>query len=402
MSDKLGRRPTIASSDICFLVGTALMAFAVDIPMLVIGRFIAGLGVGVTAMVTPMYLAEVTPSHLRGVIVTSNGFCINAGQLVSLLMCLALQDYWRWMFGSSAFFAAAQLLGLLCSPESPRWLLKVGREEQAEKVLMKLYKVESRDQIESVLEEMQVEVRRDPKASYCALLRELFSTSRRAVVVGAGLQAFQQLVGINTAMYYGPTIMKSAGFNDSGREALLAALPIFIAGFLAAIVATTVVDRLGRRWVLLWTIPLMVLGLLGLALGFVLVKLLDYKEVGGWVCLISVIGYVFSFSLGMGPIVWTVNSEIYKLHLRSVANSVSTATNWSFNILVSMTFLSITGSGPGEVAAWLIYAAFAVGAWFWVYLLLPETKGKPLSEILLLFRSGAPGETQLLEGHSSS
>ena len=313
LGDKLGRKPTIALSDACFLVGTALMAFALDIPMLVLGRLIAGIGVGITAMVVPVYLAEVTPSSLRGLIVTSNGFCINAGQLASLLVCLALQDYWRWMLGSSAFFAAAQLLGLLLCPESPRWLFKVGREEEGLKVLRKLYQSDSKADIESLVEEIRTEVRLDPKASYFSLLAELFSTSRKAVVVGAGLQAMQQLVGINTAMYYGPTIMKSAGFNGSGREALLASLPIFCAGFLGTIVAVTVVERLGRRWVLLRTIPLIVLGLMGLALGFVLVKLFDYEKAGGWVCLISVIAYVFSFGLGMGPIPWTVNSEIYKV-----------------------------------------------------------------------------------------
>ena len=148
--------------------------------------------------------------------------------------------------------------------------------------------------------------------------------------------------------------------------------------------------------------------LAGLAIGFVLVKLVNEETVGGYVCLVCVIGYVFCFGLGMGPVPWTVNSEIYpvrptQLHLRSVANSVSTATNWVFNIIVSMTFLTVTSSGGGQVAAWLIYAGFSVAAWVWVFALLPETKGCTLQEILGLFRIKQTDETklQLLEPDTS-
>jgi MFS family permease len=179
--------------------------------------------------------------------------------------------------------------------------------------------------------------------------------------------------------------MQEAGFNTSESMAILAAIPIAGVNFLGAIFAMRVVDNLGRRGVLLWSLPIMVFFLVALAVGFSLLNFTAYTTAGQWVALLCVILYVASFGVGMGPVPWVVNAEIYPLHLRGIANSLSTTANWISNFAVSMTFLTLTSTPVGQVVAWLILAMFAAGTIAWVYFLLPETMGKKLEDVILLF-----------------
>lgn len=367
-----------------------MMGLAPNIYVLVVGRLIAGLGVGVTAMALPMYLAEVCPAPYRGRIITAYTFCITFGQLVSVLVCLALNGRWRWMFAASIFLAAIQLIGTLYCPESPRWLYGKGKTEKAQSVILRLYmsdKTGSKDSVAHELESLRIENEAVAQSSYFSLVKELFTCNYPAMIVGAGLQALQQLSGINTAMYYGPNIMQKAGYDSSGSEALKASIPLFCVGVTGMFCAVLMIDKLGRRTLLLWTVPFMTLCLAGEALGF---YLLNYSpansQLAGYLCVSFITAYVGFFGLGLGPIPWAINAEIFPTHLRSIANSFATATNWLFNVIVCMSFLSFTASNLGQVLAWVTYCVFGVITWVFVYTLVPETKGRSLDSILKQFK----------------
>lgn len=366
-----------------------MMSLASNIYVLIVGRLVAGLGVGVTAMALPMYLAEVCPSQYRGRIITAYTFCITFGQLVSVLVCLWLDGKWRWMFAASIFLAVIQLLGTLYCPESPRWLYGRGNADKAQSVVLRIYMSDSKgskDSVANELEAIRLENEVKTNTSYFSLVKELFTCNGRALVVGTGLQALQQLAGINTAFYYGPNIMQKAGYDDSGSEALEASIPFFCVGVAGMFCAVLLIDRAGRRTLLLWTVPFMTLCLAGEAVGFYLLNYSSMDSLGGYLCEGFIVAYVGFFALGLGPIPWAINAEIFPTHLRSIANSFATATNWLFNVVVCMSFLSLTSSSLGQVLAWATYCFFGVVTWVFVYTLLPETKGRTLDSILKQFK----------------
>ena len=366
------------------------MGLASNIYVLIVGRLVAGLGVGVTAMALPMYLAEVCPSIYRGRMITAYTFCITFGQLVSVVVCLWLDGRWRWMFAASIFLAVIQLFGTLYCPESPRWLYGRGDVDKAKSVILRIYASDSKGSKDSVareLESLRMENEKTTNSSYFSLVKELCTSNRPALIAGVGLQALQQLAGINTAMYYGPSILQKAGYNGSGSEALKASIPLFCVGVTGMFCAVLMIDRLGRRTLLLWTVPFMTVCLAGEAMGF---YLLNYSpansQLAGYLCIAFIAAYVGFFALGLGPIPWAINAEIFPTHLRSIANSFATATNWLFNVIVCMSFLSLTSSNLGQVLAWATYCFFGVVTWVFVYALLPETKGRSLDSILKQFR----------------
>lgn len=180
--------------------------------------------------------------------------------------------------------------------------------------------------------------------------------------------------------------MQEAGFNTSKSLTIVTAIPMAAVNFLGTIFNVTYIDNLGRRKMLLWTIPPMICMLLGLAVAFGLINFSSYVPVGQWMAIICACLFVGFFAIGLGAIPWIVNSEIYPLHLRSIANSVSTTANWIANFIVSMSFLTMMSTPTGQVYAWIIISFFATFTWFWVFIRLPETKGKKLEDIILLFK----------------
>jgi MFS family permease len=180
-------------------------------------------------------------------------------------------------------------------------------------------------------------------------------------------------------MYYGPFLMQQAGFDDAKSQSILATMPLAVANFLGTIVAVVCIDRIGRRGVLLWTLPFLV-GVLG-------TLSISYGSDAGlrWVIFTCMIMYVAIFAVGFGPTPWTVNAEIYDLHLRGTANSLATTANWTSCLVVSMFVLLLASTRGGVIALWLIFAFWGVISWGWVYTRLPETKGRTLEEIKFLF-----------------
>jgi SP family myo-inositol transporter-like MFS transporter 13 len=389
-ADRFGRKFSILMADVIFIAGAAVMTLATDIVMLIFGRLIVGFGVGLAAMVVPVYLAEASPPDLRGTIVGTNIFFVTSGQLFAYCICLACGSNWRLMLGISAVPAVVQFIGMFFLDESPRWLFNQHRDSEGTATLMKIRLSSSnrnsfyiKDELQAILDEVSEETAL-PKLE---LLKHICTHTRRSSTVGIGLQVLQQLIGINTAMYYGPQIMQMVGFDSSKELAIVTAIPLAAMNLLGTVVALVYVDRLGRRGILLWTVPAIAACLAMLSVSFyfiIFTSLSAFKYVG----LTMVLLYVFIFATGMGTVPWTVNSEIYPLYLRSTANSLSTMANWIANFVVSMTFLTITSTDVGLVLAWDMLAAFAIATWVWVYFLLPETKGKTLEEVLKLFKVG--------------
>ncbi|KAL7243159.1 hypothetical protein ACSBR1_015555 [Camellia fascicularis] len=250
-NDRFGRRTTILIADFLFFIGAVIMAAAPNPALLIVGRVFVGFGVGMASMTSPLYISEASPAKVRGALVSTNGFLITGGQFLSYLINLAftkVRGTWRWMLGVAGLPALLQFILMLLLPESPRWLYRKGREEEAKTILRKLYPEEDVEaEIQALKESVEAEIQEKGSSEKISLVRLLKTkTVRRGLIAGVGLQVFQQFVGINTVMYYSPTIVQLAGF-ASNRTALL--LSLVTAGLNAggSIVSIYFIDRTGRK-----------------------------------------------------------------------------------------------------------------------------------------------------------
>ncbi|XP_059438128.1 probable inositol transporter 2 isoform X1 [Corylus avellana] len=255
LNDRFGRRSTILIADFLFFVGAVIMAAANGPPILIFGRVFVGLGVGMASMTSPLYISEASPAKIRGALVSTNGFLITGGQFLSYLINLAFTKApgtWRWMLGVAGLPALIQFVLMLLLPESPRWLYRKGREEEAKTILRKIYSEnEVEEEIHALKESIEAEIEAtgsSGKISYVELLKT--KTVRRGLIAGVGLQVFQQFVGINTVMYYSPTIVQLAGI-ASNRTALLLSLITSGLNALGSIVSIYFIDRTGRKKLLI-------------------------------------------------------------------------------------------------------------------------------------------------------
>ena len=255
-------------------------------------------------------------------------------------------------------------------PDSPRWLMQHGSAEQARSVLRR---IRNTDDVDEEIKAMSKSIRKQMGGSAGTLLHPAL---RLALLVGVGLAVFQQLTGINTVIYYAPTILQFAGFKTAGFS-ILATVGVGTVNVLFTILAVRLMDRAGRR-------PLLLIGVAGQFLGLVLLgiafQLRGLAGVLGYVAMASLAIYVGSFAVGLGPVFWLMISEIYPVRVRSVAMSIATFVNWGMNLVVALTFLSLVQTVGRPETFWL-YAGITVAAWFFIYFLAPETKGRSLEEI---------------------
>ncbi|KAG8100734.1 hypothetical protein GUJ93_ZPchr0013g34171 [Zizania palustris] len=264
-NDRHGRRTSILVADFLFFVGAVVMASAMGPVQLVVGRVFVGLGVGMASMTSPLYISEASPARIRGALVSTNGFLITGGQFLSYLINLAFTKApgtWRWMLGIAGLPAVVQFFLMIFLPESPRWLYRKGREEEAEAILRKIYSAEEveREMVE-LKESVEAEARERGLSEKVGLMT-LFRTAtvRRGLVAGVGLQVFQQLVGINTVMYYSPTIVQLAGFS-SNQTALALSLVTSGLNALGSVVSIYFIDHTGRRKLLVISLAGVILSL---------------------------------------------------------------------------------------------------------------------------------------------
>jgi sugar porter (SP) family MFS transporter len=284
---------------------------------------------------------------------------------------LAQIQGWRWMFGLAIIPAGVFALGMLFLPESPRWLARQGQRDAARQVLSR---IRAKVRVEEELAEIERGV---SQSEQHGSLRDLLNPSLRpALVVGIGLAIFQQVTGINTVIYYAPLIIKSAGIS-SNSGAILATAGIGAVNVLMTVVAMWLIDRAGRR-------PLLLTGIAGMAVTLgVLGYVFHFASPAGalsWFAVISMMLYVAFFAISLGPIFWLLISEIYPLKVRNSTEGLAATFNWVSNLLVSLTFLSLLHALGATTTFWL-YGLFAIGAWVFSYRLVPETKGRTLEEI---------------------
>lgn len=371
LADRFGRRRMVIAVAILFLVASLITGLAPDVTWLVIGRVLAGVAIGICSYAGPLYISEIAPAIRRGALVSLNQFLITVGILLSYLTdyLFANGEHWRWMFGVAAVPAIILWAGMLVLPESPRWLAQQGQHALAREVLER---VRSSAEAEGELAVIATHAG-GGQTRWAELLSPQY---RPALVIGMGLAIFQQITGINTIIYYAPTIFQLAGF-DSAAQSILATAGVGAVNVLMTIVSVRLLDRTGRRPLLLTGIAGMIVSLT--ALGFVF-QLGSHSAAFGWLAVVSVMLYVGSFAISLGPIFWLLISEIYPLRIRGVGMGVATMTNWSFNLLVALTFLVLVDSlGPGYTF-WL-YALVSISSFLFSYYLVPETKGRTLEEI---------------------
>jgi sugar porter (SP) family MFS transporter len=378
LADRLGRRRLLIVTAIVFGLGAIGAALAPGTASLIAARVIAGAAIGIASFVAPLYISEIAPVAIRGKLVSINQVALTSGIVISYCIDYAFAgtQAWRWMFAMAVIPAAAFGFGLLFIPDSPRWLAGRGRTDQARTVLKR---IRAPEQVEGELNQIQQSVGKQ-KGNWSELLSPFL---RPAMIVGVGLAIAQQITGINTVIYYAPTIFKFAGLS-SASVAILASVGVGVVNVVFTLVAMQLIDRVGRRPLLLASLAGMALGLTVLGLAFSLPQLSGSL---GWIAVASLMVYVGSFAVGLGPVFWLILSEIYPLRIRGRAMSVGTVANWSANLIVALSFLTLTQVLGRAFTFWL-YGVVTIGAWLFAFFLVPETKGKTLEEIEAHWRAG--------------
>ncbi|XP_037073146.1 proton myo-inositol cotransporter-like [Pollicipes pollicipes] len=469
LTDRIGRKPVILAASGVFVTGSVIMGIASNREVLLVGRLVVGVGLGLSSMSVPIYISEAAPAAVRGRLVTVNVAFVTGGQLVASLVCgafAAVPHGWRYMLGLAAVPALVQTLGFLPLPESPRFLVTSGRGERARRVLLRLRG--SPAQADRELRDIQ----RDCDEERAALERQRVSGgssspmaqmlrsagTRRALAAGCCLQVFQQLAGINTVMYYSASIITLAGVRDATTAIWLAAALAAI-NFSFTFVSMALVERLGRRSLTLTSMLGSALSLLLLAAAFHVsyersaAVTLPPADVGcrfstcdtcvgapdcgfcfvdatagavngscvplvsshntsaavgrcadpsvlatggltwapdwcpsqySWLPIMGLCIYLVCFASGMGPMPWTINSEIYPLWARGTGNSIATACNWFFNLIVSLSFLTLTDVMTKHGTFYMYSGLTFLGLGLF-YVMVPETKGVSLERIGELF-----------------
>lgn len=367
-SDKYGRRPGLMLAAFIFFASSLAMAFSHTRDLFIFGRFVAGIGVGMASMLSPLYIAEVAPANTRGRMVAINQLTIVTGILVTNLVNYYLRnsgaDAWRWMVGLGAVPSGIFLLGVVWLPESPRWLLKEGKDEKALAVLSKIGNVAFVDEtiikIKSSLKGVTV------KFSYAAVFKKAVLP---AVIVGIGLAVFQQFCGINVVFNFTTTIFESVGFTTDDQ--LKQTVFIGIVNLLFTLLAMWQVDKMGRK-------PLMIFGCLGLAFLYIISGyLLQTKSpLAAWP-LLAAIGV---YAMTIGPVTWVLISEIFPNHIRGAATSVAVISLWLSYAVLVFTF-PILASKLGAYTPFYIYAGICVLGFLFVRSKVKETKGQTLEEL---------------------
>jgi SP family galactose:H+ symporter-like MFS transporter len=378
LSDRFGRRTTLITAAAVFVlgaIGTALMPTAT---LLIVGRVVVGLAIGTASFTAPLYISEVSPVDNRGALVSLNQLAVTSGIVIAYLVDLAFSGIggWRWMLGLAAVPGAMLGVGMILLPNSPRWLMDHGERDRARSVLSR---IREPDQVDAEVNEIEKVLSKESGA-----WSDLFTPLvRPALLVGVALAIFQQITGINTVIYYAPTIFQFAGF-ASASASILATVGVGIVNVVFTAVAVWLLDRVGRRPLLLVGQAGMIVGLVVLGLAFAIPRL---GGLLGPIAAASLMVYIGSFAVGLGPVFWLLIAEIYPLKIRGRAMSIATVLNWAANLVVTLTFLSLVQTAGRSGAFW-VFGGIGVAAWAFSYFMVPETKGHSLEEIEAHWRAG--------------
>ena len=374
LGDRFGRKWTLVFCAALFAVSSLASALPNTLSQFAWSRFAGGVAIGAASMLSPLYIAEISPERFRGTLVALYQLAIVIGILVVFFVNLQIQRLgdvtwnthtgWRWMFASltlpSALFGGL----MMCVPESPRWLMKAGRQAEARVILERVGGPENAEremrQINAALQQEE------------GRWSELFTFGyRRALIIGVLLAVFGQFSGINAIMYYAPEIFKAAG--SVTDAAFTQTVTVGIVNVIFTFVAIAFVDRLGRK-------PLLIAGTLIQVVSLFFIGLMFHHGQQGTLLLVGILAFVGAFSIAMGPIPWIVNSEIFPTKIRGRAMSVAILMLWLADFIVTQTFPRLRESiGPANT--FWTYAFFSLLSTIFVVAMVPETKGRTLEEI---------------------
>ncbi|UUT36589.1 sugar porter family MFS transporter [Microbacterium elymi] len=375
LADRLSRKWTKVISGCVYVIGALGCAFAISIPMLIAFRFILGLSVGTASFVAPLYISEVSPPRIRGGLVSFNQLLITLGILLAYLVNFAfanVPDGWRWMLGVGAIPGAVLAIGMLTVPHTPRWLMEQGREDDARDVLKRLRGSDPDADIDKEIRD----IRKAKEQENSTTLRDLLRPNIRPLIwIGIGLAVFQQFVGINTVIYYAPTILSKTGLTDNA--AITQTVFVGVTNVVFTIVAVLLLDKVGRRMLLL-------IGTAGLTVAIVFLGVFfaspALQQHASYLALVALLVYIASFAVGLGPVFWLMISEIYPTGIRSKAMSVATVFNWAANFIVAGTFLTLI-SLISRQGTFFVFGGLGVLAFLFFVWRVPETKDKSLEQI---------------------
>ncbi|KAK0514592.1 hypothetical protein JMJ35_003209 [Cladonia borealis] len=383
LADRYGRKVIILVADVLFIAGALGQAAIASVPGMVAGRTIVGFAVGGASLVVPLYISELSPSAFRGRLVTLSILFITLGQVVAYLVGYALSRQrhgWRYMVGLGSAPAVLQFCLIVLLPESPRWLVKAGKVQEARGILRRVYGAGDDGVVENVLRAIKTEISEEEATSgevstavegtrmqkWIIQIRNRFQelfhvgVNRRALTIACLLQGLQQLCGFNSLMYFSATIFSLLNFSSP----TLTSLSIALTNFLCTLIALLIIDHIGRRRIILLSIPIMTIGLLTCSIAYEMLGRPDLSADtpttqpprSPWAILIllSLTLYVSAYAIGIGNIAWQ-QSELFPLSVRSLGSGIATATNWGSNFLVGLTFLPMM-QYIGPVWTFAIYA----------------------------------------------
>lgn len=379
MSDKYGRKKLILLSSLIFFVGALGSAFSPEFWTLMLSRIVLGIAVGASSALIPTYLAELSPAEKRGSMSSLFQLMVMSGILLAYITNYSfsgLYSGWRIMLGFAAIPAAILFLGALILPESPRFLVKDGRLDEAKEVLIQMNKNN-----QSIVKEELIQIKKQAEIKSGGI-KELFgSFVRPALVIGFGLAVFQQVMGCNTVLYYAPTIFTNVGFGV--QAALLAHIGIGIFNVIITAIAVAIMDKIDRKKMLIY-------GAIGMGVSLIIMSVSMKFSNGSFtasiICVIALTIYIAFFSATWGPVMWVMIGEVFPLNIRGLGNSFSSVINWASNMVVSLTFptlLDYFGTGSLFIGYGIICF---VAIWF-VKSKVFETRNRSLEEIEATLRA---------------
>ena len=388
LSNKYGRKIILKWAAVFYAVSAVGSALAPDFVTLVIARMIGGVGVGASLIIAPMYIAEISPAEIRGRMVSFNQLNIVIGISVAFFTNFLILRFsqlgkpwvsalgfdvwqWRWMLGLESLPAILYFGFLFIVPESPRWLIMKGREYEAKKVLSRVVSEKQADEdIAAVKQSLETDISKSKMP-----VSELFKPALRLVLlIGITVAIAQQITGINAVFFYAPMIFEQTGIGTDA--AFSQAILVGLTNLVFTILAILFIDRFGRKVLLIFGLSGIAISMFLLAYGFSM----DEASMNPWLILIGIIGFVASFAISIGPVMWVLFSEIFPNSVRGIAISFVGLINSAVSFLVQLVFpweLETIGSS----ATFLIFGAFAVIGLVVIAWLLPETKGKSLEEL---------------------
>jgi sugar porter (SP) family MFS transporter len=373
-AELFGRKKVLQAIGLLYLVTSLGAALTSSWELFVIFRFLGGIGVGASSVVGPMYISEISPAHSRGRMVALFQFNVVSGILIAFVSNYFLfgisEDSWRWMLGVQALPSLLFFVMVFFVPESPRWLVKQKRIEEANDVMKTIGESDPKTAIASIQNSLQQEAG--------AAGENLFTKAyREPIFYAMALAMFNQLAGINAIMYYAPRIFEMTGLAKDG--ALLQAVSIGVTNMVFTLLAISVIDKLGRK-------TLMIIGSVGMIFTLGMVARAFYvQDFGGYGVMFYLVGFIAFFAFSQGSVIWVFISEIFPNKVRAKGQALGSSTHWVMAAVISWTFPILAESSElGGAYAFTIFAVMMVFQLLFAWKIMPETKGKSLEQIQTL------------------